>query len=94
MSASTLVRTVVSVMAASLLCLVTARPGAAQVSTATIQGTVSDATGVLPGATVTARDVQSGFTHEAITAADGTLHAGRTEAGPVSDHGERLPVQA
>ncbi len=45
----------------------------AQVSTATIQGTVSDATGVLPGASVTAREVQSGFTHEATTAGDGTF---------------------
>ena len=73
MTASTPVRTVVWVMAASLLCFVTARPTCAQVSTSTIQGTVSDATGVLPGATVTARHVQSGFTHEAITATDGSF---------------------
>ncbi len=73
MITSTPVRTVVSVMAASLLCFVTARPTAAQVSTSTIQGTVSDDTGVLPGATVTARHVQSGFTHEAITATEGTF---------------------
>ncbi len=43
----------------------------AQISTATIQGTVSDATGVLPGATVVARDPQSGFTHETVTGPDG-----------------------
>jgi outer membrane receptor protein involved in Fe transport len=45
----------------------------AQVSTATIQGTVSDDTGVLPGANVVARHVQSGFAHETVTAEDGTF---------------------
>jgi hypothetical protein len=48
-------------------------PAAAQVSTATIQGTVTDDTGALPGASVTARDATSGFTHEATTAGDGTF---------------------
>jgi hypothetical protein len=43
----------------------------AQVSTATIQGTVTDNTGVLPGATVEAREVQSGFTRETVTGGDG-----------------------
>jgi hypothetical protein len=43
----------------------------AQVSTATIEGTVTDAGGVLPGASVTAREVQSGFTHEATSETDG-----------------------
>ena len=56
-----------------LVWLVLAETAHAQVSTATIQGTVSDATGVLPGATVTAREIQSGFTHEAATAGDGTF---------------------
>jgi carboxypeptidase family protein/TonB-dependent receptor-like protein len=59
--------------AVGLLWLVTAGTARAQVSTATIQGTASDATGVLPGASVTARDIQSGFTHEATTAGDGTF---------------------
>ena len=59
--------------AVGFLSLVTAGTASAQVSTATIQGTVSDSTGVLPGATVTARDVQSGFTDEATTAGDGTF---------------------
>ena len=53
--------------------LVTAGTAGAQVSTATIQGTVTDSTGVLPGATVTAREIQSGFTNEATTAGDGTF---------------------
>jgi hypothetical protein len=45
----------------------------AQVSTATIQGTVSDDTGILPGANVVARDVQSGFSHETVTGEDGSF---------------------
>ena len=92
MTASTRSRTAISLMAVALLCFVSRRdPTAAQVSTSTIQGTVSDATGVLPGATVTAREVQSGFTHEAITASGRHVHAGRAEAGTVPDHGERVP---
>jgi hypothetical protein len=43
----------------------------AQSTTATIQGTVSDDGGVLPGATVTARETQSGFQYDAVTGADG-----------------------
>jgi outer membrane receptor protein involved in Fe transport len=53
----------------------------AQVSTATIQGTVRDETGVLPGANVTARHVQSGFTHEAVTAEDGSFTLGGLRPG-------------
>jgi hypothetical protein len=34
---------------------------------------VSDDTGVLPGASVTAQAIESGFTHEATTATDGTF---------------------
>jgi Carboxypeptidase regulatory-like domain/TonB dependent receptor-like, beta-barrel len=60
-------------MAVSLVGLAMAAPTAAQVSTATIQGTVTDASGALPGATVTAREVQSGFTHEATSEADGSF---------------------
>lgn len=48
-----------------------ARPADAQVSTGTIEGKVADATGVLPGVTVTARETQSGFTSETVTSADG-----------------------
>jgi hypothetical protein len=43
----------------------------AQISTATVEGKVSDSTGVLPGVTVTARETQSGFTHDTQTGADG-----------------------
>ena len=39
--------------------------------TATLQGKVTDNTGVLPGATVIARDVQIGFTHESVSDSDG-----------------------
>ena len=45
----------------------------AQVATAAIQGTVSDATGVLPGASVIAQEIESGFRHEVTTATDGTF---------------------
>ena len=45
----------------------------AQISTATLQGRVTDNTGVLPGATVTAREVQSGFTQESVSDAEGAF---------------------
>ena len=54
---------------------------AAQVSTATVQGTVRDDTGALPGANVTARHVQSGFTHETVTAGDGSFTLGGLRPG-------------
>ena len=44
-----------------------ARPAGAQTTTASIQGTVADETGAVPGATVTARERQSGFQFEAVT---------------------------
>ena len=64
---------VARLMVVTLLWLVVPAPALAQVSTATIQGTVTDASGVLPGASVTAREIQSGFTHEATSAADGSF---------------------
>jgi outer membrane receptor protein involved in Fe transport len=45
----------------------------AQGTTATIQGTVVDDTGPLPGAIITAKDTQSGFTHEAVSDAQGAF---------------------
>ena len=73
MSAPTPAPTAVSLLVMALLCFVSGDAAVAQVSTATIQGTVSDATGVLPGATITAREEQSGFTHETVSGADGTF---------------------
>jgi outer membrane receptor protein involved in Fe transport len=58
-----------------------ADPVQAQVSTAGIQGVVRDDTGVMPGATVTARHVQSGFTHETVTTAEGTYSLGGLRPG-------------
>jgi hypothetical protein len=46
-------------------------PAAAQLSTATVQGKVSDQTGVLPGVTVTAREVASGLTRDTTTDGEG-----------------------
>src|SRR5687767_106572 len=43
----------------------------AQVSTGTIQGQIADASGILPGVTVTAREVQSGLLHETVTTDQG-----------------------
>ena len=55
-----------------LAILLTATPGLhAQMSTATLQGKVTDATGALPGVTVTARETGSGFTRDAVTGGDG-----------------------
>jgi Carboxypeptidase regulatory-like domain/TonB dependent receptor len=48
-------------------------PLAAQTTSATIQGTVSDETGILPGATVIARETQGGFQFEAVSGADGSF---------------------
>ncbi len=73
MRRSTPERAATWLMALALVWLVPPGTTHAQLSTATIQGTVSDDTGVLPGASVTAREVQSGFTHEATTAEDGTF---------------------
>ena len=92
-SAESCLRPAVPWTAAVLLCLACPGTASAQVSTATIQGTVTDATGVLPGASVTAREIQSGFTHEAVRRRR-HLHAGRAAAGTLRDHGRRLPIQA
>ena len=51
--------------------LAMAVPSAAQLSTATVQGTVSDPAGVLPGVTVTARENYSGFSRDTTTDAEG-----------------------
>jgi hypothetical protein len=80
------VSTVIAVLASTLA----ASRVDAQSTTATIQGTISDSTGVLPGATISAKEVSSGFTTEAVTGADGTftlagLRPGRYEIHVVMD---------
>jgi Carboxypeptidase regulatory-like domain/TonB dependent receptor len=61
--------------AALLVALVVALPwqSAAQGTTATIQGTIVDESGPLPGATIVARDTQSGFQFESVAGPDGTF---------------------
>lgn len=55
-----------------LLVLAAAGSAAAQTTTGLIAGTVSDdQAGVLPGVTVTARNIESGFTRTAVTEGDG-----------------------
>ena len=58
-------------LALLLAFLETAGAAGAQISTATIQGLVTDQAGVLPGTVVTARETQSGFTTEAVTDSEG-----------------------
>lgn len=48
-------------------------PAVAQTTTTSVTGTVSDDTGVLPGAAIVARNVTSGFTYEATADAGGTF---------------------
>ena len=48
-------------------------PARAQGTSASIQGSVIDDSGPLPGATIVAKDTQSGFQHDAVTAVDGTF---------------------
>ena len=55
---------------ATALLLAFAAGAAAQSSTATVSGTIRDETGVLPGATVSAKDAQSGFTTETVSGGD------------------------
>jgi Carboxypeptidase regulatory-like domain/TonB dependent receptor-like, beta-barrel len=43
----------------------------AQGTTAAIQGTITDDTGPVPGASITAKDTQSGFTYDAVSDAQG-----------------------
>jgi outer membrane receptor protein involved in Fe transport len=64
-----------SVLLVACLCLLAlpfvSAPLQAQSTTATIQGTVADEGGVLPGATITARETQSGFQYDAVSGGDG-----------------------
>ena len=60
-------------------------PLQAQISTATVQGKVSDATGVLPGVTVTARETESGLHPRCGDGRRRPLHARRAAAGHLRD---------
>ena len=60
-------------LAALVLCA--PAPLAAQVTTGTIVGTVSDASGVVPGATITVREVNKGTTNSYVTDATGNYTA-------------------
>lgn len=60
-----------TLLALAVLLLAPATPSFAQSTAAGLQGTVSDDTGVLPGASVVAKDTQSGFTYEAVTDTEG-----------------------
>jgi hypothetical protein len=73
MSASQGGRSLIGRLAAVFLPLALAATAAAQSSTATVSGTIRDATGVLPGATVNAKDTQSGFTSETVSGGDGSF---------------------
>lgn len=61
---------VVLLLAIAALALAAPR-AAAQISTATVHGKVSDQTGVLPGVVVTAREIASGLSREATTDGEG-----------------------
>ena len=60
---------------AAVLTVASAAPIAAQVTTGTIIGTVSDAGGVVPGATVTVREVNKGTTSSYVTDPTGSYTA-------------------
>jgi hypothetical protein len=60
---------------AASITLCAASPVAAQVTTGTIVGTVSDASGVVPGATITVREVNKGTTTSYVTDATGNYTA-------------------
>ena len=67
---------------ALLLTLGLAAPAAAQGERGIIGGTVSDAQGgVLPGVTVTARNINTGFTQNVVTEADGRYRFGALPLG-------------
>ena len=66
----------------------------AQISTATLQGKVSDDSGVLPGARVTAREVQSGFTQESTTDSHGAFTLAGLRPGTLRDHVAISAIQA
>ena len=61
--------------------LVLAVPAGAQISTATVSGTVTDSTGSVPGARIVATNVSSGFRREAVTGVDGRYQLAGLQPG-------------
>ena len=58
-------------LALMAIAVIGAAPLRAQTTSASIQGTVSDTTGLLPVRAIVAKDTQSGFTYEATSGAEG-----------------------
>src|SRR3954470_6672937 len=65
-------RTFVAAALVALFAPILTPPVAAQVSTGTIVGTVSDSNGIVPGATVTIREVNRGTSDTFVTDATGS----------------------
>lgn len=63
-----------TLLALVLLTVGTSSLTAAQGTTASITGIISDNNGVLPGASIVAKDTQSGFTYEAVSDAQGAFN--------------------
>src|SRR5438034_8962583 len=80
----------VAAQLAVLLLVIGAAPLFAQ-STATIVGAARDAGGVLPGATVTVRNVATGLTRSVPTGGDGAF---RLPALPVGRYGSRAALSS
>src|SRR5438093_10404760 len=72
---------------AVLLLVIGAAPLFAQ-STATIVGVVRDSGGVLPGATVTVRNVDTGLTRSVQTGEDGTYRIPTLPVGPYENRAD------
>ena len=73
---------ILAVPLAALIALGISAPVVAQVTTGTIVGTVTDAGGVVPGATVTVREVNKGTTSTYVTDATGNYTASFLVPGP------------
>lgn len=69
-----MVRRGIAALAIALCAVVVAAPAAAQGTTSSIQGKVTDETGPLPGATIVAKDVNTGFTYESVTDGAGNFN--------------------
>jgi outer membrane receptor protein involved in Fe transport len=68
------VRACIAALAVIACAALTPAAASAQGTTSSIQGKVTDETGVLPGATVVAKNTSTGFTYESVTGADGSFN--------------------